>query len=155
MRIGLKEELERIRDFYSATAEEKQIGIHVDCPDECIVEADHVFLQRALGNLVENSLAHTASPGEIRLAAIPQDGRVRIEVADTGTGIAPEHLPHVFERFYRGESGRSGTVVRIGLGLAIVKRVAEMHGGAVEITSQVGKGTSVSLKFPRIVKPPA
>jgi two-component system heavy metal sensor histidine kinase CusS len=73
---------------------------------------------------------------------------VRVEVADTGCGIAAEHLGHVFDRFYRADRARSARGGGVGLGLAIVKGIVELHGGAVEIDSAVGRGTRVALVFP-------
>jgi len=73
---------------------------------------------------------------------------VRVEVADTGSGIAPEHLPYVFDRFYRADPARSTTGGRVGLGLAIAKSIVALHGGTVSISSELGRGTRVSLILP-------
>jgi signal transduction histidine kinase len=96
----------------------------------------------ALANLVDNALKFTPADGVIRLSLETESDRVLLRVRDTGAGIPPEDLPHIFERFYRGRSHRyEGS----GLGLAIVKSIVEAHGGAVRLHSRVGEGTTVSL----------
>jgi two-component system heavy metal sensor histidine kinase CusS len=110
---------------------------------------DRPLFQRAVGNLVANALAHTPPGGTVTLAATGDATRTQIEVVDTGCGIAAAHLPHVFDRFYRADSTRSGRNGSVGLGLAIVRSISELHGGTVEIASEVGQGTRVALIFPR------
>lgn len=111
---------------------------------------DVELFERAIANLVDNALRFVAAGGRITLSAHAADGEVRVQVADTGAGIAPEELPQLFDRFYQsrrsvapamGEGGK-------GLGLAIVKRIAELHGGAVEVHSVPGAGTVVTLCLP-------
>src|SRR5439155_17198272 len=109
---------------------------------------DRTLFQRALGNLVANALAHTDGGGTVTLAAGREDGALRVEVADTGCGISANHLPHVFERFYRVDDARSTASGRVGLGLAIVKTIAGLHRGSAAIQSELGKGTRVTLMFP-------
>ena len=111
-------------------------------------DLDRPLLQRAVGNLVENSLAHTARGGKVTLAASRDNGKVRIDVSDTGCGIAAEHLPRVFDRLYRVDRSRTAATGGTGLGLAIVKSIAELHGGSAEIASEIGKGTRVRLTLP-------
>src|SRR5262249_59508773 len=86
-------------------------------------EFDRPLLQRAVGNLVANALAHTPAGGTVTLSAAAEGDAVRIEVRDTGTGIAPEHLPHVFDRFYRADPSRTSTAGNVGLGLALVTSI--------------------------------
>ena len=107
---------------------------------------DRALLQRAVGNLVENALRHTPPQGAITLRAARADAGVRLEVEDTGCGIAAEHLPHVFDRLYRVDRARSAGGA--GLGLAIVKGIVELHGGTVAVDSEVGRGTRVTLLLP-------
>lgn len=111
---------------------------------------DVELFERAVANLVDNALKFCPSGGRVRLRAARDDGWLRVSVADTGPGIAEAELPHLFDRFYQaratvapatGEGGR-------GLGLAIVKRIAELHGGRVEVASRVGQGTTVTLVLP-------
>jgi two-component system sensor histidine kinase BaeS len=97
---------------------------------------------------VANSLRHTGPGGSVALTASRAGDRVAVEVADTGSGIAPEHLPHVGERFYRGDRARSSDGGGVGLGLAIVRSIVDLHGGELSLSSEVGRGTRVCLLFP-------
>jgi signal transduction histidine kinase len=112
------------------------------------VDADPTALRQILANLVENAVRHTAH-GSVTVRAEPApSGGTMISVADTGTGIPPEHLGRIFERFYRVDSGRSRGEGGTGLGLAIVKHLAEAHGGSVHAESAVGRGTTITVHLP-------
>ena len=142
-------ELERLREYYEATAAEAKIELTVACPSNVVAQLDKSLLQRAVGNLVENAMAYTPPQGVVSLTASLLDDCLIIGVADTGHGIDPKHLPHLFDRFYRADRARkSRKTGNVGLGLAIVKGIAELHGGKVEITSRVDGGTTVVLRLP-------
>ena len=149
-RVDLRAEIEATCDYFAPLAEDA--GVTLVPAGDVTVDADPQLVRRALGNLVANAIAHTPAGGRITVSAEPSDGRAVVRVADTGVGIAPEHLPHVFSRFYRvwdsRASGRPGT----GLGLAIVRSITELHGGSAAIESRPGVGTTVTLTFP-IVAP--
>jgi two-component system heavy metal sensor histidine kinase CusS len=113
-----------------------------------IAELDRTLMQRAVGNLVSNAVAHTLSGGSVVMATSAESAVVRIEVTDTGVGIPPEALPRVFDRFFRVDPSRSQALGGTGLGLAIVQGIMLLHGGKVEIVSQPGKGTRVILSMP-------
>jgi two-component system heavy metal sensor histidine kinase CusS len=147
-RVDVARELETVREFYQAAAAEASIRLEVNAPTEIDAELDGALFQRAIANLVANALAHTPAGGTITLAARRDGNGVHVEVADTGTGIPPEHLPHVFDRFYRVDAARSRDAGRVGLGLAIVQGIATLHRGSASIASEVGKGTRVCLTFP-------
>ena len=117
------------------------------------VYADRTALRQVVGNLVENAVRHTAS-GSVTVFAAPEPGGVRVGVRDTGVGIAPEHLPRIFERFYRVDTGRARDAGGTGLGLAIVKHLVEAHGGSVRAESTIGTGTTISAFFPAPPAPP-
>lgn len=102
-------------------------------------------LVRLFSNLLENAARHTPGDGRIIVSVERIGGQVAVEVADTGIGIAPEHLPHVSERFYRVEAARSRAQGGTGLGLSICRSIAELHGGGLEITSLPGSGTTVRV----------
>lgn len=147
--VNLRRELETVAAFYEALASETGVALEVWAEPQLMASLDRTLFQRALGNLIENALAHTPAGGTVRLCGGAEDSAVRIEVSDTGRGIAPEHLPHVFERFYRADQARaSSSAGRAGLGLSIVRRIAELHGGSAEIWSEIGRGTQVSLILP-------
>jgi two-component system heavy metal sensor histidine kinase CusS len=143
-------ELTRVREFYEAAASEAGVALEVEADPGLVASVDRTLFQRAVGNLVANGLAYTPAGGSVRMTACSDPGRdgVRVEVADTGCGIAPEHLPHIFERFYRVDRVRAAASGNVGLGLAIVKRIADLHGGSVTAESAPGVGTRVALWFP-------
>jgi two-component system, OmpR family, phosphate regulon sensor histidine kinase PhoR len=110
--------------------------------------ADHDAVRQVLTNLLENSLRHTPAGGEIACLGRREGNGVVLAVRDNGTGITREHLPRIFERFYRADSSRSREEGGTGLGLAIVKHLVEAHGGRVWAESERGKGTTVNSWFP-------
>ncbi|MBY0490733.1 MAG: cell wall metabolism sensor histidine kinase WalK [Gemmatimonadaceae bacterium] len=111
------------------------------------VYCDPTAARQVLSNLAENALRHTPS-GEVVLFATPEDGGVWMGVRDTGIGISAEHLPRIFERFYRADPGRSREAGGTGLGLSIVRHLAEAHGGRVKAESTPGVGTTIAAFFP-------
>jgi signal transduction histidine kinase len=115
--------------------------------DPLIVDA--LWMGRALNNLVSNALRYTPPGGEINLNARLEGERVTISVTDSGEGIPKEDLPHVFERFYRGEKSRSRVSGGAGLGLAIAKGVVEAHGGTIVVDSRIGQGTTFIIALPK------
>lgn len=142
---------EKIASYYEAIAEERQIAIR--CAGAGTISADPMLFNRMLSNLIENALRFTPDGGAITIAIEPGAGDgAAISVRDTGAGIAAEHLPHVFDRFYRADPSRSAEGT--GLGLALVKSIVELHGGSVAITSELGRGTGVTLRFPQPANEP-
>ena len=138
-----------LREFYEAAAGEAGVELAASCETAATLCADRVLFQRAVGNLIENALAHTPAGGRISVVARDgQDGAVVVEVTDTGCGIAPEHLSRITDRFYRVDASRSCGGTRVGLGLSIVKSIATLHGGTLAVRSELGLGTSVSVSFP-------
>lgn len=146
--IDLASELKAVREFYEAAAAEAGVHFEVDARPGLRLYANRPLVQRAIGNLVENAIAHTPSGGKVRAAAAEQEGRVTISVSDSGSGIPAEDVPHVFDRFYRVERDRSSTSGGSGLGLAIVRSIAQLHGGEVKLASTVGSGTTVTVQLP-------
>ena len=129
-------------------AAQKQLSLQIDiAPGAERATADSTALRQILQNLVENAVRYTAS-GSVTVFARSEAGGIVIGVRDTGVGIAREHLPRIFERFYRVDPGRSREAGGTGLGLAIVRHLAEAHGGAVRATSVVGTGSEISVWFP-------
>lgn len=111
--------------------------------------ADEQRLSQVLGNLLENALRHTPSGGSVELSCVRDGDRLRIAVADTGEGIAPEHLPRLFERFYRADAARDREHGGAGLGLAIAKALVEAHGGSISVASAgLGAGATFTVDLP-------
>jgi two-component system, OmpR family, heavy metal sensor histidine kinase CusS len=135
---------EKIAAFYQTIAEERHVTIR--CSGEGQIYADPDLFERAVGNLLDNALRFTPENGSIQIALSENDGQFELAVGDNGCGIAPEHLPRVFDRFYRADSSRGSDGA--GLGLALVKSIVDLHGGSVGIQSEVGRGTTVTLSFP-------
>ncbi len=112
------------------------------------VSGDRERLAQMLWNLLENAIEYTPDGGEIDLRLDQSDGRARLTVHDSGIGVSEADLPHVFERFYRGETARSLRSEGAGLGLAIARHIAEAHGGRVTLSSPQGEGTTVVADLP-------
>ncbi|MGE5145088.1 MAG: sensor histidine kinase [Acidobacteriota bacterium] len=132
-------------------AEPAGIGVTVDAPvDPVIVAVDGSRIRQLVMNLLTNAVKYTPAGGHVRLWLEHDDGRVRFGVSDTGIGIAPGDLPHIFDRFWRADSARTRTGERpgVGLGLAICKWIAEAHGGTIEVQSRPGRGTTFSVTLP-------
>jgi two-component system heavy metal sensor histidine kinase CusS len=148
-RVDVAELLYGVQEYYEASAADGGISLSTRFGDEPVIaELDRTLMQRAVGNLVSNAVAHTQSGGSVVIAASAESAVVRIEVTDTGIGIPPEALPRVFDRFFRVDPSRSQVSGGTGLGLAIVQGIMLLHGGKVEIASQPGKGTRVILSMP-------
>jgi len=146
---NIGELLSGIREYYEAPAADRGVSLSTAVPDEPVIaQLDRTLVQRAVGNLVSNALAHTPPGKSVVLGASVEPAAVRIEVSDTGVGIPAEALPRVFDRFFRVDESRSQASGGTGLGLAIVQSIMLLHGGNVEIASQVGQGTQVTLRLP-------
>ncbi len=139
--------LQTAADTIKPRAEAKEVHVKVEAPTDLPpVGADATRLGHALNNLLDNALTYTDRGGQITLTAAADDDMVVLTVADTGLGIPPEHLPHVFDKFFRipGQSADTGT----GLGLAIVREIVTAHGGSITCTSTVGQGTVFRIRLP-------
>jgi signal transduction histidine kinase len=149
--VNLREIATDAAAMIAAGAEQKGVIVSTEVADDVTtLHADSTAVRQVLVNLAENALRHTAS-GSITLFARREGGRIAIGVSDTGSGIAPEHLGRIFERFYRADPGRARASGGTGLGLAIVKHLVEAHGGRVGATSMPGVGTTVTAWFPDVV----
>jgi two-component system sensor histidine kinase BaeS len=140
--------LDQVAAAHRARAETAGITLSTEVDGDPGLTADPVRLRQAVGNLVSNALRHTPAGGSVRLAAHEKDGSVVVEVADTGSGIAAEDLPHVFDRFWRADKSRNRRSGGSGLGLAIVRNLVQAHDGTVEVTSTPGAGTVFVLRLP-------
>lgn len=129
-------------------AQERGITAQSEVPADVVVNADRERLGQVLRNLLANAATHTPNRGAISVTAHRTGDFVRLVVADTGAGIAAEHLPHVFDRFYRADPSRARATGGAGLGLAIVKQLVEAHGGSVAVASEPGQGTHFTITLP-------
>ena len=128
--------------------DERRITLSTECQSVPPVLGDAQWLKQALINLLDNALRYTPSGGAVTVRLQAVEVGVAVSVEDTGHGIEPEHLPHLFERFYRTDWARTKDSGGTGLGLPIVKEIAEAHGGSISATSQVDKGSIFTLRLP-------
>jgi signal transduction histidine kinase len=135
---------------FGLAAEKKGVQMRLDVAENLpFVRGDIGLLERTLENLLENALRHTPPQGLITLSLHLEENRLVITVADTGEGISPQHLPHIFERSYRGVAARGlDENAGAGLGLAISKRIAELHGGELDVESTLGRGSTFTFSLP-------
>lgn len=144
----IRPEIERVVNLYTPAAAAKGISITLEAPcDGMRVYADPARLAQILRNLVSNAVRHTELAGRITVTARRETSGVLIVVEDDGSGIAAEHLPHIFERFYRADPSRSRQNGGAGLGLSIVKHLTEAQGGTVAVASKPGEGTRFTIHF--------
>ena len=136
--------VEKIATFYRTIAEDRHVTIN--CTGEGEIYGDPVLFSRAVSNLVDNALRSIPDGGTIQISIAVNAAHSEVVVSDNGCGVSPEHLPRLFDRFYRVDSSRSSDGA--GLGLALVKSIVDLHGGSAKIESEVNRGTTVVLIFP-------
>jgi signal transduction histidine kinase len=147
--LALEEIIVKAAHALQLQAESKQIAIHIDIPPGLPkIEADPERVGQMLRNLLSNALTHTPVGGEIFVNAWVDGDEVRVSVQDSGEGIAAEHLPNIFERFYRADASRARATGGTGLGLAIVKQMVQAHGGRVGVESHPGQGACFTFTLP-------
>jgi two-component system phosphate regulon sensor histidine kinase PhoR len=132
----------------AARAGGRRVSLRNEVPADVIVRADARRLEQMLTNLVDNAVKFNREGGEVVVTHERGAGRDRVTVRDTGEGIAPEHLPRIFERFYRVDRARSRALGGTGLGLAIVKHLARAHGGEAAVRSTAGEGSAFTIELP-------
>jgi two-component system heavy metal sensor histidine kinase CusS len=142
----IADELANLLSYHELAAAE--LGVALGFSGDAMLFADITLFRRAISNVVANALRHTASGGNVSVEVHPERDAVKILTRDNGTGIPAEHLPRLFDRFYRVDASRNTAMAGTGLGLAIVKTIMDLHGGSVTIQSELGKGTLVTLVFP-------
>lgn len=141
--------LEPIINEYNTIAVDKDIHIQfLPKTDGCIANLDTVEFDHAFRNLMENAIAYTHSKGSITIQTGKIANETFISIEDTGIGISPHDLPHIFERFYRADQARSTNTGGNGLGLSIVKRIIEGHEGSIDVRSEAGIGTTFVIRLP-------
>lgn len=148
--VNVSELCSSVTERLQALAGEKRIALqHVDATHEPLsVNGDRLALERVMTNLVENAVRYSPAGESVTVRVCKEQLWIVVHVIDTGGGIAPEHLPHLFERFYRVDKARSRMHGGSGLGLSIVKALVEAHGGSVSVTSTVGQGSCFTARLP-------
>jgi len=150
--VDLRAIVEETGETGELLAAEAGVNMEVATPaDPVIVPVDASRIRQLILNLLTNAVKYTPAGGSVRLQLGPPNGRVTLTVADSGVGIAPGDLPHIFDRFWRADSARTRTGERsgTGLGLAICKWIAEAHGGRIDVQSRPGRGTTFTVTLPR------
>jgi signal transduction histidine kinase len=151
----LAELLQDVIGSYELDARRRGVALSLDGGSHLttLVRADIALIERVLQNLIDNALRHTPPGGQVRLSLAAAGTQVEVSVADTGSGIAPEHLPHIFERYWRGDAPSGPDAGRPeqsgGLGLAIVQRILELHGSIVHVRSERDAGSCFRFALPQ------
>lgn len=144
-KLDVREEAERVAELFAASAEDRQVVVQLSGGGQ--VQGDRLMLQRALSNLLSNAIRHSPVGATVTVELEHEHSALRVSVTNAGEGIPAEHLPHVFERFYRVQASRSREDGGTGLGLAIVRSIMELHKGRVEVDSLPGVRTQFRLVF--------
>ena len=146
--VQLNDLVREVGEHMQVAAREKGVRLVVDLPESCQVTGDADRLRQLFFNLLDNAIKYTPPEGTVSVGSEPSNGGAHVTVIDTGVGIPADHLPHVFDRFYRVDPSRSPETDGSGLGLAICRSIAEAHGGRIEIDSTVGTGTRSTHSLP-------
>lgn len=147
--VDLGDLVAHVLDKLRPLAESSQLTLSQAAPHGIVIPADSDRLEQVLTNLVDNALKYTPQGGRVEVRVAPVDGEVEVAITDTGRGIPPEDLPHVFERFFRADRSRTRGSGGTGLGLAIAKHIVEAHGGRISVSSRPNEGTTFRLTIPR------
>jgi signal transduction histidine kinase len=133
---------------FRGRAEEKGVEFTVEAAPGTEVFGDQVQLSQIVSNLVDNALAYTQA-GSVAVRLSDAGEGAELTVADTGSGIASEHIPRIFERFYRADKARSRETGGTGLGLSIVRNIVEAHGGTIRVESELNRGSTFTVRLPK------
>ncbi|WP_438432999.1 sensor histidine kinase [Gorillibacterium sp. sgz500922] len=146
--FNLKTQLREALQVLEWQLEQKELAVSLSVPDTIELKGDDVLLMQVWMNLLGNAVQHIPAGRSIRVKAGRQGGDCEVRIADTGEGIAPEHLPHLFDRFYRVDEARERGSGSTGLGLSIAQKIVQLHGGTLEAASAVGIGTEFIVRLP-------
>ena len=143
-KISLPNMMSEIEESLEVMAETSEVELNVQTPEGLELRGDKHWLREALTNIIKNSIEHTASGGYVRVDSSDNNIFTCIKISDNGKGIAKEHLPHIFERFYKADNTSKNSV---GIGLAMAKQIINQHAGTIEVESEVNKGTTFTIKL--------
>ena len=149
-RVDLAVLVPSVVEQVEAVAQANGLDLRCEVADEVAVQGDAGWLERLLLNLLDNAFKFTPRGGRVLVRLSASDGRARLEVIDTGIGMPPEVLPHIFERFYRADPARSSSARGAGLGLSLVKWIADRHDGVVHAASEPGRGSTFTVHIKKI-----
>lgn len=145
----LGELVQDIVQKFQLEAASRKLSIETKFPEDLpYVFGDIGLIERAIQNLMDNALRYTQESGAITITLIPEESQITLQIADNGYGISKEHLPNIFDRFYRAEKGEQERSDGAGLGLAITKRILELHGSRIEVASELNVGTTFTFRLP-------
>ena len=142
--VGLREILDEIGDSLGVMAEVAQVELSVKASGEIVLTADAHWLREALSNIIKNCIEHTEPGGYVKVTASRNNISTTLVIEDNGKGIAKEHLPHIFERFYKAGNSSPNSV---GIGLAMARQIISLHNGRIDAESEVGRGTRFTVVF--------
>jgi heavy metal sensor kinase len=151
--VNLSSMLDDLAEDAIILAEERSISVGSMIEPGILIDGDSVRLHQALLNIVDNAIKYTPGGGDILMRMVREGDRAILRVSDTGIGISKEHLPHIFDRFYRADQARSQDIQGNGLGLSIVKWIIEAHQGTIRAESTPGKGTMITIVLPILDQP--
>jgi signal transduction histidine kinase len=147
--FSLTELLQDVSMKYKSRADRLNVRLSAELPKQLyFVNADIGMIERVLSNLIENALKFTPAKGTVRLSIHRDDGQLKVRISDTGKGIPQEDIPHIFDRFYRGDSSRSNAPRSSGLGLAISQKIMELHHSSIQVNSEPEKGSTFEFELP-------
>jgi signal transduction histidine kinase len=144
--LDLADTVRDLVEEHQIPAEAQGVRLSAELPEPCKILADRIQIERLISNLLGNAIKYTPSGGEVKVKLHCQDDQVKLVVEDTGVGIAPDHLPHIFDRFYRVPS--ADPEKGLGLGLSFVAWIVKAHGGTIDVQSELQKGTRFVVTLP-------
>ncbi len=148
--FALDEQLKQVIHRNRWRLEDKEISLMLEL-ESVTINADQAFLENIWENLLSNAIKYTPNQGEIKVSMSSSElNKIKVHFEDNGIGIAKEHLPNIYERFYRADAARHRDIEGTGLGLSIVKQITELHGGSIIIDSVIKQGTSITIELPRL-----
>jgi two-component system, OmpR family, sensor histidine kinase BaeS len=149
--LDARELLSSMRDLFTPAFKEKQVELIVNQAEQPLLfNGDRDKLVQIMTNVVNNALKYTPNGGKVKLSNVCEDNMVGFRIEDEGVGISEQDLPHIFERFFRGDKSRDRKTGGVGIGLSIVKALVEAHKGTIHVESKLGKGTVITVLFPRV-----
>ena len=148
--LDLKEVISKVMDLMRVDAEQKKINLQFICtPQTCVIHGDRNNMEGIFTNLLSNAIKYTPEQGKVWITLEEERGFVKVAVSDNGIGIKKEDLPRIFDRFYRVKSAETRQIIGTGLGLSIVKSIVDAHLGSISVESELGRGSTFTLLFPK------